>query len=136
MAEENFRKRCGRWGEEQAEQLLARKGLNILHRNWRHGHEEIDLIAQDGELTVFVEVRVRRTRALVSGFQSLTKKKRTALRRATLAFLERFPETMFYRWDVVEYRLADPQFCHYEAMHYENVPLQEEGERGISSLSL
>ncbi|MDR2377476.1 MAG: YraN family protein [Puniceicoccales bacterium] len=136
MAEENFKRRCGRWGEERAAQLLERKGLKILHRNWRHGHGEIDLVAQDGELTVFVEVRVRRSRALVSGFQSLTKKKRETLGRTALAFLEKFPATTFYRWDVVEFRLVDPQFRRYEALHYENVPLLEDGENNLSSLSL
>jgi len=125
--EGNFQKRCGQWGEARAAELLERKGFRILWRNWRHGHEEIDIVARDGELTVFVEVRVRRRGALVPGFESLTKKKRAALRRAALAFLAQYPEVEHYRWDVLEFRLADPEFRRYEVAHYENVALMEEG---------
>jgi putative endonuclease len=122
---ENFQKRCGAWGEAKAAALLEGKGFRIIHRNWRHAHEEIDLIAQDGEVIVFVEVRVRRNRALVPGFESLTKRKRVALKRAALAFLEQYPQVQFYRWDVVEYRIADAQCLQHEAMHYENALTME-----------
>jgi putative endonuclease len=120
-----FQKKCGAWGEAQAAVLLEGKGFQVMHRNWRHAHEEIDLIAQDREMVVFVEVRVRRNRALVPGFESLTKRKRGALKRAALAFLEQYPEVQFYRWDVVEYRIADAQYRHYDAMHYENALTME-----------
>ena len=122
----NFQKRCGAWGEAQAAAWLEGKGFQVMYRNWRHAHEEIDLIAQDGEVVVFVEVRVRRNRALVPGFESLTKRKRVALKRAALAFLEQYPQVQFYRWDVVEYRIADARYRPYDAMHYENVSIMNE----------
>jgi putative endonuclease len=125
VLERNFQKRCGAWGEAQAAMLLERKGFQVMHHNWRHAHEEIDLIAQDGEVVVFVEVRVRRNRALVPGFASLTKKKCATLKRAALAFLEQYPQVQFYRWDVVEYRIADAQYRRYDAMHYENALTME-----------
>ena len=39
--------------------LLA-KGYQVLARNWRFGHKEIDIIAADGRTIVFVEVKYRR----------------------------------------------------------------------------
>jgi putative endonuclease len=36
----------GKKGEEDAAAYLAQKGFTILHRNWRHSHYEIDIIAE------------------------------------------------------------------------------------------
>ena len=36
----------GKAGERLAEEYLVQNGFSILHRNWRCGHEEIDLIVQ------------------------------------------------------------------------------------------
>lgn len=56
MAEHN---EFGRWGEEMAARFLVKNGYVILHRNWRHGHLELDIVADYfGEL-VFVEVKSR-----------------------------------------------------------------------------
>lgn len=38
---------------------LQNKGYQILETNYRHQHAEIDLIAQQGKLLVFVEVKTR-----------------------------------------------------------------------------
>src|SRR5205807_1104085 len=46
-------------GEERAAQFLERRGLSIVSRNYRTRHGEIDLIAREGEVLVFVEVRLR-----------------------------------------------------------------------------
>ncbi|MDR0444995.1 MAG: YraN family protein, partial [Puniceicoccales bacterium] len=116
-----FQKRCGLRGENLAAVFLEEKGFQITHRNWRYSHKEIDLIAQEEEITVFIEVRVRSDKALVPGFESLTKKKRMALKQASLAFLAQRPQVEFYRWDVMEYRTMDVDFQRYEVAHYENV---------------
>ena len=50
----------GKLGEEEAAGFLLTRGYLILEMNWRSGHKEIDIIAQAGELTVFVEVKSRR----------------------------------------------------------------------------
>lgn len=59
MAEHN---EIGFRGEEQALSYLQAQGLKILHRNWRAGHLEIDIVALDGEQIVFVEVKTRKVR--------------------------------------------------------------------------
>ena len=50
----------GRRGEDLAAMYLLTKHYNILHRNWRSGHKEIDIIAKDAGTLVFVEVKSRR----------------------------------------------------------------------------
>ncbi len=55
----------GAWGEELAASYLQRKGYEIVERNWKSGHRDIDIIAMDGSVMVFVEVKTRRNRMFV-----------------------------------------------------------------------
>jgi len=47
----------GNLGEEKATLFLQEIGYQILERNWRFSKAEIDIIAKDGEVLVFVEVK-------------------------------------------------------------------------------
>lgn len=51
----------GRDGENLAVDYLEGKGYQILERNWRSGHKEIDIIAMDGDEMVVVEVKSRKS---------------------------------------------------------------------------
>ena len=51
----------GKMGEDLAVQYLTDKGYEILERNWRNKHKEIDIIAKDGETLVIVEVKTRQS---------------------------------------------------------------------------
>jgi putative endonuclease len=55
--------RFGRAGESAAERYLRRKGYRILDRNVRSFWGELDLVAEDGRVLVFIEVKSRRTAA-------------------------------------------------------------------------
>ena len=46
-------------GESEATKMLEKKGFRILERNWRMGHLEVDLIAENKKEIVFVEVKAR-----------------------------------------------------------------------------
>lgn len=50
----------GRRGEDAAAEFLRRRGLEVLARNVRTAFGEIDLVAMDGDVVVFVEVKSRR----------------------------------------------------------------------------
>lgn len=54
------RKSVGAYGERLAAELLREKGYRIVRSNWRCRTGELDLIAEDGAVLVFVEVRTRR----------------------------------------------------------------------------
>ena len=55
------RQRLGKSGENRAVEELERRGYAILARRYRTRHGEIDVVARDGETTVFVEVKARTT---------------------------------------------------------------------------
>jgi putative endonuclease len=50
----------GERGERAAARYLRRQGLRVLLRGYRSRSGEIDLVAREGEILVFVEVKARR----------------------------------------------------------------------------
>ena len=54
------RQAIGRDAETAAANHLTRAGFNVVERNVRLGHGEIDLVCRDGDVVVFVEVKCRR----------------------------------------------------------------------------
>lgn len=55
----NDKAKTGKEGEQQAADYLQSKGYEILVRNYRFKHAEIDLIVKKGSFIVFVEVKTR-----------------------------------------------------------------------------
>ena len=49
----------GRFGEDVAARHLERAGLVLVERNWRCREGEIDIVARDGAVLVFCEVKTR-----------------------------------------------------------------------------
>lgn len=85
------RHRLGRRGEELAAQHLERLGFSIVERNFRTRHGELDLVAFDGTLLVFAEVKTRR-RGSGSPWDSLHLRKRAQVRRLASAYLNAAPD--------------------------------------------
>ena len=52
----------GKWGEDLAVAYLEKKGYTIVERDWKSGRRDIDIIALDDDVVVFVEVKTRRNR--------------------------------------------------------------------------
>lgn len=119
----------GAWGEEQAADWLSReRRFRILARNWRSAQDrrdELDLVAMDGEVLVFVEVKTRSATARVSGYHAINRRKKTVLRRACDAYLRSTPSGLrppTFRFDVVEVARAQ-EAGKTVISHFENVPL-------------
>lgn len=53
------RQKTGRRGEDEACMHLSGLGHTIVARNWRHSHQEIDIISFKGDEIHFVEVKSR-----------------------------------------------------------------------------
>jgi putative endonuclease len=70
----NDRQALGQRGEDLAVAHLRSAGYAILDRNVRTRYGEIDVIAQDGMCTVFVEVRTFRSK-LMAPVESVTLRK-------------------------------------------------------------
>ncbi len=121
--------RTGADGERLAAAWLRQeRGFRIVARNWRSPRDrrdEVDLVARDGAVLVFVEVKTRAAAALVPGYHAVDARKKRVLARcvrAYLAGLREKPTTI--RLDVVEVALppsgstAGPTI-----LHFENIPL-------------
>lgn len=65
----------GMLGEEAAVKALKKHKYKIIERNYRTKMGEIDIIAKDGEYTVFVEVRLRKTNDFGSPADSINQRK-------------------------------------------------------------
>ncbi len=92
----------GRRGEASAARYLARHGWTILHRNWRLGHKEIDLVARRGMVVAFVEVKSRSGPDFGHPLEAITAAKRREIERVARAWVARFgtPRTI-YRFDAI-----------------------------------
>ncbi|MFW5940322.1 MAG: YraN family protein [Chloroflexota bacterium] len=96
------RKRLGAWGESLAARHLEEEGYEILERNWRCARGEIDLVAQAGDLLVFVEVKTRRGRRMGLPEDGLTAHKGQKLLQLAERFLyEREIYEVNWRVDLV-----------------------------------
>jgi putative endonuclease len=92
----------GRAAERHAAELLEGDGWTILHRNWRWGHKEIDLVARRAGLVAFVEVRARRRARYGHPLETVTWSKRRDLAAAARAWIGRHGcAGDAYRFDVV-----------------------------------
>ena len=60
MFERLTTKNIGDRGEALAARELKKHGYRILAKNFRSAHGEIDIIAEDRDVLVFVEVKTRK----------------------------------------------------------------------------
>ena len=81
------RRLFGQVGESEAERCLRRKGYRILERNVRSLLGEIDLIAEDGPVLVFVEVKARRTDTYGGAVEAVHRHKQERLIRLAAQYL-------------------------------------------------
>jgi putative endonuclease len=87
--------------EALAAEFLQTHGLVIVERNWRRRVGELDLIARDGDVVVFVEVRLRRRADFGGAAASITSAKRARMIAAANAYLAGLPRTPPCRFDAV-----------------------------------
>lgn len=79
----------GQASERLAEQLLRAKGYRILDRNVRTSIGELDLVAEDHGVVVFVEVKGRTTKAFGGALLAVNHRKRVKLARLAEQYLAR-----------------------------------------------
>ena len=102
MTSLNPRKLFGQAGESAAEEYLRRKGYRILARNLRSSLGELDLVAEDGQVLVFVEVKARRTDAFGGAIHAVHHRKQEKLIQLSAQYLARHHiKNRLCRFDVV-----------------------------------
>ncbi len=91
----------GRFGEEVACRYLESLDCSILERNWRFGHKEIDIIAQEGSELLIVEVKLRKASNISRAVEAVNLKKQQHLIRATNAYVRYKGLDLSVRYDII-----------------------------------
>lgn len=92
----------GSVAEAQAVSLLVRKGYRIVERNFRCQSGELDVVARDGEVLVFVEVRSRADGEHGHAAEAIDRRKQRQVARVAMHYIGlRDPQFQSSRFDVV-----------------------------------
>jgi putative endonuclease len=92
----------GRFGEDVAAQHLQRAGLVLVERNWRCREGELDIIATDGPVLVFCEVKTRSGMGFGSPAEAVGPDKQRRLRALAARWLAEHP----HQWAELRFDLV------------------------------
>lgn len=100
------RRQTGDVGESLAVRFLKKNGYKIIEQNYRSKLGEIDIIARDGKVLAFVEVKARRTNHFGGPKWALTPRKQRKISMVALEYLKKTEQMgADARFDVVAIRL-------------------------------
>ncbi|MFH1021958.1 MAG: YraN family protein [Planctomycetota bacterium] len=103
-------KSWGASGEDEAAKRLHKKGYKILERNVRFSHGEIDIVALDGPVLCFVEVKSRRSARFGPAALAVTPAKQRKIKKLAEAYiLKHRLRNINCRFDVVTVEQQDGQ---------------------------
>jgi putative endonuclease len=97
----------GARAEELAAEFLMRQGMTIVARNFRTRFGEIDVVARDGRMLVFVEVRMRRSPRYGGAAESISAQKRARLVAAAGGYLAAIGSEPPCRFDAILMQALD-----------------------------
>lgn len=113
--------KTGLRGEDAAFFYLRRKGYTVVARRWSAGNVpgDVDLIAWDGPLLCFIEVKTRTAHDMSPAESAVDRHKQFTLKRLARAYLRQIPEPEPppVRFDIVSvYALPGemPEIVHFE----------------------
>lgn len=91
----------GQKGERLAVDFLKKKGYLILETNWRFSRAEIDVIAKDGNILVFIEVKTRSDDAFGQPEEFVSSKKERLIMDAASVYMEEIGHDWEIRFDII-----------------------------------
>lgn len=91
----------GKWGEDLAASYLEEQGYEILERDWKSGHHDLDIVARDENTLVIVEVKTRRNRLFGDPEEAIDYKKRLSLQSAANHYVKSHRTKAPVRIDVI-----------------------------------
>ena len=99
----NNKRKIGTEYEQIASDYLKMKGFEIVENNFYSRHCEIDIIAKDKEVIVFVEVKYRRDDHKGSPLEAINYRKKNNIIRAAKYYLHKnyYGQEVTSRFDVV-----------------------------------
>ncbi|MGO1581016.1 MAG: YraN family protein [Peptoniphilaceae bacterium] len=108
-------KKLGNIGEEIVARYLKNKGYKILERNYRAIGTDIDIIAMDKNILVFIEVKTRSTKKFGYAFEAVDEKKIKNIIQTSLSYIMlKGLEDFQVRYDVIEFYIKDDVINHIE----------------------
>jgi putative endonuclease len=116
----NQKAALGSRGERLAGIYLEKKGYRIIERNFRGRYGEVDIIARQGKVLVFVEVKTRSANAIATPKEAVDFRKAARIIKASQEYLLKKGciEDTSIRFDVIGIILSEgakPVFEHIEA---------------------
>ena len=99
-----YRQALGRWGEDRVVRWYRRHGFEILERNWRCRHGELDVIVRRGPLVAVCEVKTRSSLAFGTPAEAVGWQKQRRIRRLATQWLSEQERSgaVQLRFDVAE----------------------------------
>ncbi|MGL4364730.1 MAG: YraN family protein [Bacteroidales bacterium] len=91
----------GKQGEIEAQKFLIAKGFHIRHTNWRWGHKELDIVAENGNNLHIVEVKTRSAQYLVPPSNSVNRQKQMHTITAANIYIEKFSLNLNVQFDII-----------------------------------
>lgn len=115
-----FKKLTGDKGENFACNLLKKKGFSIVERNFRTNLGEIDIIAREKDVLVFVEVKTRSSKKFGEPQEAVNYKKQQTIKKVAMIYLKEknLLDNVFVRFDCVAILIDDEE--NYKFEHIEN----------------
>lgn len=111
----------GKWGEAVAVKFLEVSGLRILERNWRYKRAEIDIIAKEGEILVFIEVKTRANTSFGLPEEMVSKFKQRLVIDAAMAFMRSIGHEWEIRFDIIAIQGtpgSEPEIRHFRDAYF------------------
>lgn len=108
----------GQKGEDIAVRFLKNKGWEILEVNWRYSRAEVDIIAKDLDILVFVEVKTRTDDYFGKPDAFVTPKKEKLLADAASVYMEKIGHEWEIRFDVISILIKGEK--DYEIRHFKD----------------
>ena len=99
----------GKMGEEFAAQYLKTQGFFIAARNYRSSLGEIDIIAENRDMVLFVEVKLRKSSVGYFPREAVTADKKRRLLHAAKNYIYRSHLRLQPRFDIIEIIMNDRQ---------------------------
>jgi putative endonuclease len=111
--------KTGNQGEDLAADFLQKKGYEIVTRNYRHKHAEIDLIVKKDSFIVFVEVKTRSYSFYGEPEAFVDSRKAATVLRAAEQYTHENKYEGNIRFDIVSVKTGSkPEIVHFEDAFY------------------
>ena len=112
--------KLGSLGEKLAVDYLKQQGYQIISKNYRCQHGEIDIIVADSEYLIFVEVKTKRNLKFGTPQEEVDWRKQERIRLVAQHYISHHPAVeLDYRFDVISILYHSSK--QYQITHLQNV---------------